>query len=66
MKVEDFRYGSPITGAPAWVDSDGFDTAAKPKATSARSFRVLRRQTADGMLLMLRALFEDRFQLKVH
>jgi uncharacterized protein (TIGR03435 family) len=50
-KVSDFQ----ITGAPDWVNSQGFDIVAK----------------ADGELrgdrvLLLRALLEDRFRLRVH
>src|SRR5580700_7709458 len=51
-KISDFQ----ISGAPDWVNSEGFDIAAKAEGEL----------TADGMLLMLRALLEDRFQLKVH
>ena len=45
-----------ISGGPAWLDTDGFDIAAKaadPKVT------------IDGLRPMLQSLLEDRFQLKV-
>jgi uncharacterized protein (TIGR03435 family) len=51
-KVSDFQ----IAGAPDWVNSQGFDIVAKADGE-------LR---GDRMLLMLRALLEDRFQLGVH
>jgi uncharacterized protein (TIGR03435 family) len=51
-KVSDFQ----ITGAPDWVSSQGFDIVAKADGE-------LR---GDRVLLMLRALLEDRFQLRVH
>jgi uncharacterized protein (TIGR03435 family) len=51
-KVSDFQ----ITGAPDWVNSQGFDIVAKAEGE-------LR---GDRVLLMLRALLEDRFQLRVH
>jgi uncharacterized protein (TIGR03435 family) len=51
-KVPDFQ----ITGAPDWVNSEGFDIVAKAEGE-------LR---GDRMLLLLRALLEDRFKLKVH
>jgi uncharacterized protein (TIGR03435 family) len=51
-KVSDFQ----IAGAPGWVDSQGFDIVAKADGE-------LR---GDRVLLMLRALLEDRFQLRVH
>ncbi|MGA3241567.1 MAG: TIGR03435 family protein [Bryobacteraceae bacterium] len=51
-KVSDFQ----ITGAPDWVNSQGFDIVAKADGE-------LR---GDRVLLMLRTLLEDRFQLRVH
>lgn len=51
-KVSDFQ----ITGAPDWVNSQGFDIVAKAEGE-------LR---GDRVLLMLRALLEDRFRLRVH
>jgi uncharacterized protein (TIGR03435 family) len=51
-KVSDFQ----ITGAPDWVNSQGFDIVAKAEGE-------LR---GDRMLVMLEALLEDRFQLRVH
>jgi uncharacterized protein (TIGR03435 family) len=52
FKVSDFQ----IAGAPDWVNSQGFDIVAKAEGE-------LR---GDRVLLMLRALLEDRFQLRVH
>jgi uncharacterized protein (TIGR03435 family) len=51
-KVSDFQ----IAGAPDWVNSQGFDIVAKADGE-------LR---GDRVLLLLRALLEDRFQLRVH
>ncbi len=45
-----------ISGAPEWVNSEGFDIVAKAEG-DLRGGR---------MLLALRTLLEDRFQLKVH
>jgi uncharacterized protein (TIGR03435 family) len=50
--VMDFQ----IAGAPEWVNSEGFDIVAKAEGGL----------SAGRMLLALRALLEDRFQLKVH
>jgi uncharacterized protein (TIGR03435 family) len=51
-KVSDFQ----ITGAPDWVNAEGFDIVAKAEGEL----------TADRMLLMVRALLEDKFHLKAH
>jgi uncharacterized protein (TIGR03435 family) len=50
--VMDFQ----IAGAPEWVKSEGFDIVAKAEGDL----------SGGRMLLALRALLEDRFQLKVH
>jgi uncharacterized protein (TIGR03435 family) len=50
--VMDFQ----ISGAPEWVSSEGFDIVAKAEGDL----------SAGGMLVALRALLGDRFQLKVH
>src|SRR5580692_3769236 len=50
--VMDFQ----ISGAPEWVSSEGFDIVAKAEGDL----------SAGGMLVAMRALLEDRFQLKVH
>lgn len=50
--VMDFQ----IAGAPQWVNSEGFDIVAKADGDV----------SAGRMLLLLRTLIEDRFQLKVH
>jgi uncharacterized protein (TIGR03435 family) len=50
--VMDFQ----ITGAPEWVNSEGFDIVAKAEGDF----------SAGRMLVALRALLEDRFQLAVH
>jgi uncharacterized protein (TIGR03435 family) len=50
--VMDFQ----IAGAPEWVDSQGFDIVANSEGDF----------SAGRMLLALRAILEDRFQLRVH
>jgi uncharacterized protein (TIGR03435 family) len=50
--VMDFQ----ITGAPEWANSEGFDIVAKAEGDL----------SAGSMLLALRAILEDRFQLRVH
>jgi uncharacterized protein (TIGR03435 family) len=51
-RVPDFQ----ITGGPDWVNTEGFDIVAKAEGE-------LR---GDRMLVLLQALLEDRFKLKVH
>jgi bla regulator protein BlaR1 len=51
-RVSDFQ----ISGARDWVNSQGFDIVAKAEGEL----------HGDRVLLMLRALLEDRFQLRVH
>jgi len=46
-----------VTGGPGWIDSDRYDIAAKAEGDPPREQLYGR---------MLRALLEDRFQLKVH
>jgi uncharacterized protein (TIGR03435 family) len=45
-----------ITGTPEWVDSEGFDVVAKSQGEL----------SAGRKLVALRALLEERFQLKTH
>jgi uncharacterized protein (TIGR03435 family) len=45
-----------ISGGPAWAQSDGYDIEAKGDGKASHA----------QVLLMLRSLLEDRFQLKVH
>jgi uncharacterized protein (TIGR03435 family) len=45
-----------ISGGPAWLDSARYDISAKPETAP----------KADELPLMIRALLEDRFQLKHH
>lgn len=45
-----------VSGGPGWMESDRFDIDAKPAADATR----------EQMLLMLRTLLADRFQLKLH
>jgi bla regulator protein blaR1 len=45
-----------ISGAPGWMDSDGYDIVAKASADN----------TNEQMYPMLQALLRDRFQLKLH
>jgi hypothetical protein len=47
---------SQIVGGPSWIDSAMFTVQGKAGETAG----------TDAMLLMLQALLEDRFQLKVH
>ena len=51
-----------IVGGPAWIQSARYDITAK----AAREFRPTPPGPPAEMLLMLRALLEDRFKLKVH
>jgi uncharacterized protein (TIGR03435 family) len=51
-----------IIGGPAWVQSARYDITAK----AAREFRPTPPGPPAEMLLMIRALLEDRFKLKVH
>jgi len=51
-KVADYQ----ITGGPEWVNTEGFDIVAEAEGE-------LR---GDRVLVLLRGLLEDRFQLKVH
>lgn len=48
--------GYQIHGAPTWVHTDGFEIAAKAENGASPT----------RMLLMIRALIEDRFRLKVY
>ena len=51
-----------VVGGPAWVQSARYDITA----TAAREFRPTPPGPPAEMLLMVRALLEDRFKLKVH
>jgi len=51
-----------IVGGPAWIQSARYDITAK----AGREFRPTPPGPPAEMLLMLRALLEDRFKLKVH
>jgi uncharacterized protein (TIGR03435 family) len=51
-----------IVGGPDWVQSARYDITAK----AAREFRPTPPGPPAEMLLMIRALLEDRFKLKVH
>jgi uncharacterized protein (TIGR03435 family) len=51
-----------IVGGPDWVQSARYDIVAK----AAREFRPTPPGPPAEMLLMIRALLEDRFKLKVH
>ena len=50
--VQDYQ----ISGGPGWIQSDGYDIEAKTNGKASH----------EQVLLMLRSLLEDRFQLKVH
>src|SRR5580658_6412587 len=45
-----------VPGGPSWLDSANFDIEGKADGPAG----------ADSMLLMLQALIEERFQLKLH
>ncbi len=45
-----------LSGGPAWIDSDRYDVDARPEHPA----------TQEQMLLMLRSLLADRFQLTTH
>src|SRR6185369_3716649 len=50
-----------LVGGPAWISKDRFDIEATARASAAGSWaRAAERRE------MLRALLEDRFQLKIH
>jgi len=49
--------GSQISGAPAWISSEGFDVEARASATNI---------TREQYQQMLRLLLEERFHLRVH
>lgn len=51
-----------VVGGPAWIQSARYDITAK----AAREFRPTPPGPPAEMLLMIRALLEDRFKLKVH
>ena len=51
--LQDFQ----ISGGPGWIQSDGYNIDAKGNGKPASRAQIL---------LMLRSLLEDRFQLKVH
>jgi uncharacterized protein (TIGR03435 family) len=51
-----------VVGGPAWVQTARYDITAK----AARDFRPTPPGPPAEMLLMVRALLEDRFKLKVH
>jgi uncharacterized protein (TIGR03435 family) len=51
-----------IMGAPKWLDTDRWDIAAKVAAVPGSPPQT----DMDSMIVMVRALLEDRFQLKTH
>jgi uncharacterized protein (TIGR03435 family) len=56
-----------IIGAPPWFASDRYVIDAKPdEATSAEMQKLNPQQRKDKLMLMLRALLEDRCQLTLH
>src|ERR1017187_7008649 len=60
---------SQISGGPTWTNEEMYDVEAIPPASSeASKFSPPTRKTAPTpeMLLMLRSLLADRFQLKLH
>jgi len=60
--------GIPIVGGPKWIGSDRYDITAKWTAVPGEgpvTLQSMEKAQAD-MELRLRALLEDRFQVKVH
>jgi uncharacterized protein (TIGR03435 family) len=55
-QIRPLLHEGKLEGGPAWMDTDGFDIAAKPPKPS----------TADELRAMMRALLADRFKLRVH
>src|SRR5437667_4264997 len=55
-RIRPLLHEGKLEGGPAWMDTDGFDIAAKPPKSS----------TADELRAMMRALLADRFKLRVH
>ncbi len=51
-----------IVGAPKWLDTDRWDIAAKVSAAPGSAPPT----DMDSMIVMVRALLEDRFKLKTH
>jgi len=57
-----------VIGAPGWADSNGYDFTAKPRVEAA-SMQVTREsldKSIAEMYVMLQALLDDRFKLKLH
>lgn len=62
-------YPTKVLGGPGWVRSDQFMWDIEAKADSATDQELLKLDPNQAMILkerMLRALLEDRFNLKVH
>jgi uncharacterized protein (TIGR03435 family) len=59
------QQGLPILGGPGWAGSDRFDITAKSTGPRRRTSGVTKEAQVQ-MDLMLRALLEDRFRLKLH
>src|SRR5579871_4505434 len=54
---------SQIVGGPSWIDTDHYDINAKASSGFSEEDGL---QTVQRVEAMLRALLEDRFQVKVH
>ena len=50
--IEDYQ----LSGGPAWIDSDRYDIDARPEHPASQ----------EQLMLMLRSLLADRFQLAIH
>ena len=52
-----------ISGVPSWADSERFDIEAKVAGPDVAAFQKLK---PDQRMMMLQAIFADRFKLKTH
>jgi uncharacterized protein (TIGR03435 family) len=60
---EAIQMASQVVGGPSWIDTDRYDINAKASGGFSEKDGL---QTVQRVEAMLRALLEDRFQVKVH